>query len=529
MSNALHRTSLPGTTWSTANAAENIPGVMTPLGASFWLDVVELGLRGSFSALGVIPKAEVRATEPPDESLVTVFFGRFVVNVDIFRRFSDLTPGASGREFEESLLGSVRDLPVTKLAPWRYGLFATRAPLVASLLPGRTHAKASEVREWWQGMTGPERTQRPAAVRLGEAFGWAVMVMRLQLLATFIAQGMFDQLGTLARDADQPDAHLSLMTGYGQTEEVRMVSMLYRLAHGEGSLEDFLLRYGARCPGENELSAHSWREDPAPVEALARKYKRATTIADPASQEAEREAERSAAEQRVLGGLSSAQRPGAKLVFRLGRTFIPLREENKGSLAMTMDAGRAAARDLGAELVAQGRLDDPDDVFYYTLPELVQQPPADPRPLVAERRVIRTEYEGYDLPQFWMGQPEPIVIGAGDGTDERADELVGMAASNGVVEGRARVLLGAEEIDDIEPGEVLVCRTTDPSWASAFHLVSATVIDIGGPVSHGAIVSREMGIPCVINTEKGTRVLRTGDLLRVDGTAGQVTVLERAS
>jgi pyruvate,water dikinase len=502
---------------------------MTPLGASFWLDVVELGLRGSFAALGVLPKEEVRATDPPDESLVTVFYGRFVVNVDTFRRYSDLTPGASGRKFEESLLGSVRELPVARLAPWRYGLVATRAPLIMALLPERTHATAVAVREWWGAMTSGAARERPPLVRLTEAWSRALQVMRLQLLATFIAQGMFDQLGVLAVRAGAPDAHLSLMTGYGQTEEVQMVSMLYRLAHSEVSLRQFLDRYGARCPGENELSAKSWREDPAPVEVLARKYRDASAIPDPAAQEDEREARRADAERRVLAGLPRSRRGGAKLVFTLGRRFIPLREENKGSLAMAMDTARAAARDLGAQLTKSGRIGDPEDVFYMTLPELAGELPPAIREIVAERRAVRLEYERYDLPQFWTGEPEPIEIRAEGPSDERADVLEGMAASAGLVEGRARVLLSAEAIEEIEPGEILVCRTTDPSWASAFHLVSGTVIDIGGPVSHGAIVSREMGIPCVINTERGTRLLRTGDLLRVDGSTGRVTVLERAS
>ena len=81
---------------------------------------------------------------------------------------------------------------------------------------------------------------------------------------------------------------------------------------------------------------------------------------------------------------------------------------------------------------------------------------------------------------------------------------------------------------ELEPGEILVCETTDPSWASLFLVASALVIDIGGALSHGAIVARELGVPCVINTRVGTRCLRTGDLLRVDGERGSVTVLAAA-
>ena len=107
---------------------------------------------------------------------------------------------------------------------------------------------------------------------------------------------------------------------------------------------------------------------------------------------------------------------------------------------------------------------------------------------------------------------------------QTGDEITGLAVSPGVVEGRARVVLDAAT-SELEPGEVLVCETTDPSWASLFLVASALVIDIGGALSHGAIVARELGVPCVINTRVGTAVLRTGDRLRVDGDAGRVEVL----
>jgi phosphohistidine swiveling domain-containing protein len=524
--NPLHATSRPATAWSTANAAENIPGVMTPLGATFWLDVLELGLRGSSAALGVLPSEEVRATDAPDERLVAVFLGRFVVNVDTFRRLADLTPGVDGRKFEERVLGSVRERPVARLEPWRYAVFATRAPVVGFRLPDRTHNQTVEMRAWWRQMIWA-RGGEPASMRLREAYTRAIAVMRIQLLATYFSQRLFDRLRALAERAGRSEDYLSLMTGYGDTEEVQMVSALYALAHNRLSLDDFLRTFGARCPGENELSARSWREDPAPVESIARKYRNASAIPDPAAQHAEREAERLAAERRVLSGLPAGWRPGARLLFRLGRTYIPLREESKGSLAMAIDAARAAARDRGRELAAAGVLADAEDVFYFTLAEALEVT-RDARELVAERRAQREQYERLDLPRFWTGEPVPITIESGNGDSERAHELGGLAGSAGIAQGRARVLLGADGIDEIEPDEILVCRTTDPSWASAFHLVAATVIDIGGPLSHGAIVSREMGIPCVINTLTGTRALRTGDLLRVNGTAGRVSVLEPA-
>jgi pyruvate,water dikinase len=80
---------------------------------------------------------------------------------------------------------------------------------------------------------------------------------------------------------------------------------------------------------------------------------------------------------------------------------------------------------------------------------------------------------------------------------------------------------------DVEPDEILVAPTTDPSWSSIMFISSALVVDIGGALSHAAVVAREFGIPCVVGTYDGTRVLRTGDRVRVDGTAGTVEIIER--
>jgi pyruvate,water dikinase len=84
------------------------------------------------------------------------------------------------------------------------------------------------------------------------------------------------------------------------------------------------------------------------------------------------------------------------------------------------------------------------------------------------------------------------------------------------------------DFDEVEPDEVLVAPTTDPSWASIMFISSALIVDIGGALSHAAVVARELGIPCVVNTRTGTRELRTGDLVRVNGDAGTVEVLKRA-
>jgi pyruvate,water dikinase len=113
--------------------------------------------------------------------------------------------------------------------------------------------------------------------------------------------------------------------------------------------------------------------------------------------------------------------------------------------------------------------------------------------------------------------------------DSPADELRGVPASSGTVEGRARVVLSPAQIPEVVAGEILVCPATAPAWAPVFGHVSATVSDVGGTMCHAAILCREYGIPAVLGTGRATRQIETGDLLRVDGASGVVTILARAA
>jgi pyruvate,water dikinase len=111
------------------------------------------------------------------------------------------------------------------------------------------------------------------------------------------------------------------------------------------------------------------------------------------------------------------------------------------------------------------------------------------------------------------------------GASTNSDVLSGMAASPGAVEGLARVIRSADELDQIKDGEILVAPVTAPSWAPVFSRISATVTDIGGMMSHAAIVCREYGLPAVTATGSGSSVIKTGQRLRVDGSKGEVTIL----
>jgi pyruvate,water dikinase len=205
------------------------------------------------------------------------------------------------------------------------------------------------------------------------------------------------------------------------------------------------------------------------------------------------------------------------------QAFVPLREVARLLFLQCYDVARAAAARLGEDLAGNGAIDTPDDVFYLALPELVAGGPP-PAGVIGKRRERHAHYAAHEVPVRFTGVPVLCPTTA----PEPSSRLEGIGGSAGTAVGRARVVTGPGDPNGLEDGEVLVAETTNPSYASFFLVASAVVVDIGGMLSHAAIVAREMGIPCVINTGHARHTIRTGDLVRVDGDRGVVEVLERA-
>jgi pyruvate,water dikinase len=276
------------------------------------------------------------------------------------------------------------------------------------------------------------------------------------------------------------------------------------------------------------VSARVWREDPAVLENLVRRYRERPESAAPSAAEAERGRERAAHERALLAAVGPVRRPGAQAVLALVRRRIPLRGMAKRSMLQSLDVARAAARVIGADLAARGLLEHADDVFQLTVPEAADGGPQ-VGDIARERHRQRAEHARARVPEQWRGDVDAGAALSQPPAPEPADGDVvrGVGVSAGVVEGTVRVVTDPT-FTDVEPDEVLVAPTTDPSWSSIMFVSSALVVDIGGALSHAAVVARELGIPCVVNTRDGSRTLRTGDRVRVDGGTGVVEILARS-
>ncbi|HEX3614718.1 MAG TPA: PEP-utilizing enzyme [Sporichthyaceae bacterium] len=529
-----HTESAKGCFWSTANVGEALPGVVTPFGWSVWGPAIDLGMKDAFRRTGALEPDRVVFDAETDKRAVTVFHGRGALSVNFLCEMGNRLPGTSSDAIAKQLLG---EMPVGIQIPQtgkRHRAIAANMPKTFANIRKEALRDTAHTQAWWSShiKAMPKRDMTATKAALEDARKEMCAMTAIQARAVFVGvQSIYDQLLALIAKSDiTPEQANALMAGQGSHAETEIISDLWELGRHQQSLEAFLDKHGYHGLGEGQLIAKMWREDPEPVLRLAKQYAARPDSEHPHLMAEQRTREREAAEKALLAKTPAYQRPIAKLILKLAVARIPLRGVAKEALIRCLDVCRAAARRMGTLLVEQGVLTDPEDVFYFTADELIAGLPANAPEVAAQRRAVREELLRLDIPRTWEGTPVPIVIAETQAAEGAADDVVqvtGIGASGGVVEGLVRVVHDPTEVD-VEPGEIIVSQTTDPSWAAVLFLATALVVDIGGPLSHAAVVARECGIPCVIGTDNGTAVLRTGDLVRVDGNKGTVEILKRA-
>jgi phosphohistidine swiveling domain-containing protein len=507
--------------WTTVNAAEALPGVPTPLNWS-WYDTATENAQVKAKVLVGVSRAGATPSDDRDERHLGIFYGRCALNVDVWRSFADAVPGTSGTSLERDFLGSVRPGRPTRAQLGRYPVVAVKAPLAFRWARRKLTVEAAAHRRWWRDAVASAAVADERQARSGFAAALANFeehVGLAHLVATMAANGLYDALARVCDKAGHPGLERSLTTAM-ETEESRMLTALWALRSTDANSTAFLEEFGYQGPAAGELAKSSWRDDPRLLATVIDRYRLLPPDQDPAARGERQRAEAKRARDVLMAALPRAARHPTEALLRLVYAYLPLRESGRGAVLRTIDGSRAAAKVVGAHAAADGRMHQPDDVFMLTVPEMVgaaAQPSADE---LAFRRRRWEHYQTMRIPPVWTGVPEASPIVAAP--DEEMMTLRGIGVGGGIVEGVARVVTDPADDDQLEPGEVLVCHTTDPSWASLFLYAAAVVIDIGSALSHGAIVARELGVPCVINAGDGSRRLRSGDFVRVNGDTGTV-------
>lgn len=348
-----------------------------------------------------------------------------------------------------------------------------------------------------------------------------------------------------ARTIQQDAAVSAYFNEHGAVELAQQYLANGLPAVAQRNVAEFLRRYGMRGVSEIDLGRTRWRDEPVQVMQMIKNY---LQIADPAlapdTVHRQRNIEAEEAVERIVAQVGDRLGAPAALAARatatLARKQMGLRELPKFLVIRMFGIARRALDAGYAELVQKGVLDEASEGVYLTLDELRAIDAGytiDWHSLVAERKTIwAAESRRRQVPDLLLGDgrafynvsaPAPRSDGGGDGSSEGDDPSIlrGTPVSAGTVEGNVHVVLEPHKAA-LAHGEILVCPATDPAWTPLFLSAGGLVMEVGGMMTHGSVVAREYGIPAVVGVAQATTRLVSGMRVRVNGSNGEVTILE---
>lgn len=298
----------------------------------------------------------------------------------------------------------------------------------------------------------------------------------------------------------------------------------------QDAIRAFLDKYGMRCAGEIDITKTRWSEKPS--------------ILVPMILSNIKNFEPGASRQKFEQGLQEALKKEQELLERLQqlpdgeqkaaetkqkieqiRNFSGYREYPKYGIVNRYFIYKQALLEEAEKLVQAGVIHEKEDIYYLSFEELlevVRSHKAD-YPLINKRKEAHKVYEKLTPPRVITSDGE-IITGKYNLENLPAGAIAGLAVSSGIVEGRARVILNMEDAD-LEEGDILVTTFTDPSWTPLFVSIKGLITEVGGLMTHGAVICREYGLPAVVGVENATKLIKDGQRIRVNGTDGYIEIL----
>ena len=542
--------------WSNANVGEALPGVATPLTWSVLSRFSDLGFRKAFGAMG--------CSVPRDAELVGDFRGRIYLNLSEFCAILSQIPWIHPATLVR--LGGGRyaaelDEVIAQRSSTRFFLRLPRTAARYARENFRLQARVAEFERYFSeerirlGSLDP-RILEPSgldrmlhdAEQLLEETGSIMLTAYANLLtAVLVLLGILRVL----RLEEPSNLYRDLLSGLDDVDSAEPGLALWRIAQGarqepevmerilrqpisklsieglpEGVTRNALVRFveehGYRGIREAEIAAPRWGEDPTLVFAALRSDLSADV--DLEQRRRARNATRHLAEQKLERAVPLPLRPVVARLLESVRAFTRMREHLRGYVIEVLGLFRQVALDASRRIEAREPEAGSDAAFFLTIDEL-RHVLHDENERVAMRiQRRRVEYERNrslpDPPTTFVGLPPESTI-----STHASTHLRGHAASRGVAEGRARILRDPSEAGNFEPGEVLVVPAADTGWAPLFLAAAGVVTELGGPLSHAAIILREYSVPAVVNVSNATLAIQDGAILRVDGDAGTVEIL----
>ncbi|MDA2491672.1 phosphoenolpyruvate synthase [Bacillus cereus] len=354
------------------------------------------------------------------------------------------------------------------------------------------------------------------------------------VLSQSVQHNITSEMGLALLDvADVIRPYLEVIAYLQHVEDDSFLDELIQFKGGEkvrDAIDAFLNKYGMRCSGEIDITKTRWSEQPATIIPMILNHIR--------------DFEYGASKRKFEEGLQEALKKEKELLERLQhlpdgeqkveetkrmicnlRNFIGYREYPKYGMIHRYFIYKQALLKEAEKLVQNNVLDEIEDIYYLTFEELHEVV----RTNKLDYKIIHKQKNAYKLyekltPPRVITSDGEIITGKYKRENLPAEAIVGLPVSSGVVEGRARVILNMEDAN-LEDGDILVTAFTDPGWTPLFVSIKGLVTEVGGLMTHGAVIAREYGLPAVVGVENATKLIKDGQRIRVHGTEGYIEVL----
>lgn len=558
--------------YTRANVAEIWWGPATPLTFTAQSGLIfDIAWRKALSRFGAFDLDEF---DPNQQTLLSIFYGYPYLNVSVQRVFGVRMPGGSAELIDASFFGGQEGVPPYHPDPRDVSPEHT-ARVVQHLekilgtvdLPRLTELEreVAEIRAARPDLRSLSNIQlwEYSEPLITTRFGQAIEEHMYVTTAGSIPIGIVHEAAAKLGD---PGMAVRVLGGYGDVPSAqptyymwdlsRMVAqsatlsahfdagvdgLLDRLRSGDGDAKaflsrfaDFLVEFGARGPNEMDVGAPTWETRPEIALVAIERLRLQPDSSSPREGLKRLILDRQEIETEMLAQVSSDAEFHAQLEAALAaaRVWLPARERTKFCTTRMQHEARMALRELGRRMVNSQVFDAVEDFVFLKrddFPSFLEDPGswADE---IRRRRLYYDKLSQLDPPFIVDGLPTPpstwprreetqvLPVAAGE-------VISGIGACAGQATGTARVIHSPEEVEDLSPGDVLVAASTDPSWTPLFPSAVAVVVDVGAPLSHAAIVSRELGIPCVVSAAGASRRIPNGARVTVDGTNGTVHIV----
>ena len=353
-------------------------------------------------------------------------------------------------------------------------------------------------------------------------------------LTQSVPHNVTSEMGLALLDvAEMIRPHPNVVASLQNVEDEGFLDELAKLEGGRearDAIRAYLDKYGMRCVGEIDITKPRWSERPTTLmPVILGNIKNFEPGAgqrrfEQGRQEACKKEQELLERLRVLPDGERKAEEAKRMIDRV-RTFIGYREYPKYGMVSRYFVYKQALLEEAERLVQAHVLREKEDIFYLTLQELhdvVRTNQVDQQ-LIRQREDAFRSYQALTPPRVLTSDGE-VIAGAYRRDDLPAGALVGLPVSAGTIEGRARVILDMAEAD-LEAGDILVTAYTDPSWTPLFVAIKGLVTEVGGLMTHGAVIAREYGLPAIVGVEHATQLIRDGQRIRVHGTDGYIEIL----